>query len=89
MRDFLKAGGNEAEWIYTSTARELFEELRAEEADDRICKRQADRLAKETSQSKKTLRRAFMKLFTTGKLGLGITFTGVGKRKGQMQSQFQ
>ena len=89
LRDFLAEGGEEAEWINTTKARDLFEELRAEEADERICKRQADRLANEPSQSKKTLRRAFMKLFTTSKLGLGITFTGAGKRKGKAQSEFR
>lgn len=89
LRDFLAKDGNEAEWINTTKARELFEELRAEEVDERICKRQADRLTNEPSQNKTTLRRAFMKLFTTSKLGPGITYTGAGKRNGKVQSQFR
>lgn len=89
LRDFLETGGKEAEWINSATAQELFEELKAEQANERVYGRQAARLTNENSQSKKTLRRAFMKLFTTSKLGLGITSTGAGKRKGEVQTEFR
>lgn len=89
LRDFLSSGGKEAEWLNSTTAIQLFDQLRAEQANERIYERQADRLTIEAGLTKKTLRRAFTKLFTTSKLGLGITFTGARKPKGDNRNEFR
>ncbi len=46
-------------------------------ANERICQRQANRLSLDRIERIKFMRRAFMKLFTTSKLDLEITFTEV------------
>ena len=89
IRDFLADGGKEAEWIDTTPARALLEEMKAEEADEKMCKRQALRLISETGQTKNPIRHVFIKLFTSSKLGLGIAAAAAGKRDSREQSQFR
>lgn len=89
LRDFLQTGGTETDWLQTPAAQEIFAALRAEETNERIYQRQADRLAHEPSDVRKCGRRAFMQLFTTSKLGLGVTTIGAGKRKRSDQLAFR
>lgn len=89
IRDFLADGGKEPEWIGTTAARALLEEMKAEEANEKICQRQAFRLISETGQTKNPIRRAFTRLFTSSKLGLGIAAAAAGKRDSREQNQFR
>lgn len=90
VRDFLADGGNETDWIDTTAARALLEELKAEEATEKICNRQALRLVNKARQTKNPIPRAFTKLFTSSKLGLGISAATTRKRDSREQrSQFR
>ncbi|KAI9765070.1 MAG: hypothetical protein M1839_005617 [Geoglossum umbratile] len=82
-------GGNETEWQKTPEAQELFDQLKAQQVDEKMCERQAQRLKNPVDGSEGSLRRSFIQLFTTSKLGLGITSTGAGKRDSRMQSTFR
>lgn len=86
IRDFLTNNGNEADWVTTAAARALLEEMKAEEADEKMCQRQALRLASGTGQTKNPIRRAFIKWFTSSKLGLGIAAATAEKRDSREQS---
>lgn len=59
-------------------AKKLFEQLRASEYKTRSCEKRAERLNEENQRRYRPAR--FMKLFTTSKMGLGISTTGAGKR---------
>jgi hypothetical protein len=83
LRDF---HGSEAVWKNTDEAKALFEKIRAQEVKERICHQRSQEL-KETGN--RTLRAAFMKLFTSSKMGLNIKQTGAGARSKKMQSDFQ
>ena len=91
IRDFVKGGGEEAEWAKTREAAELMQALGAQRADEHMYLRQADRLTRGqgTMNEEKELRRSYWKLFQTSKLGLGITSTGAGKRSARQQSEFR
>jgi hypothetical protein len=69
----------------------LREQLRALEAAERLLRDQAERLSTETTgrEIEKSRRRAFTELFTTSKIGLGITNTGRGKRDPSVQNRFR
>ena len=91
LNEFLTGGEDEVKWASSRKAAELLEELRAQQADEKICLRQADRLKREGNKADKgrSLRRSFVKLFTTSKLGLGITSTSAGKRSSSAQGEFR
>ena len=89
IENFLKHKGKEADWEKTTKSRELFEQLKAQELDGRICAKQARRLAREGHPGALSLRRSFIQLFTTSKICLGITSTGTGKRDSGLQSDFR
>ncbi len=89
VRDFLEKGGkDEADWENTDEAKRLFEQLRAEQAEEGLCEKQAKRITYGDDEAK-TKRRAFIQLFTTSKLGLGINTTGAGRRPNEEQSDFR
>jgi hypothetical protein len=69
----------------------LREQLRALGAAERLLRDQAERLSTETTgrEIEKSRRRAFIELFTTSKIGLGITNTGRGKRDPSVQNRFR
>jgi hypothetical protein len=83
--------GIEGEFSQTEKAKRLREQFRALEADERLFKRQAKLLSTETTNRKigKSIRRAFIELFTSSKIGLGITGVGRGRRDTSVQSQFR
>jgi hypothetical protein len=90
LRDYMVEGsGEEGDWLKTAKAGLLFAEMKAAEVDEKICERQAKRLENSAAKPAGNLRRSFIELFTTSTLGLGITFTGRGKRNADLQDQFR
>ncbi len=89
LEGFLTSGGTEEEWKKTETARNMFIELNAKHQQRRLCQDQAEQLALDSTDASSSLRRSFIRLFTTSKLGLGILSTGAGKRKSRQQSKFR
>lgn len=79
------------DFFQSQKARQLREQLHALEADERSFKRQAELLSTEDTREKlgKSKRRAFIELFTTSKIGLGIIGTGRGRRDSSAQSSFR
>lgn len=87
LRNFIEAsGGSETEWQKTEEAQVLFQKIRAQETFSKIYEKQALRLE---GGKKRSLRASFVKLFTSSKMGLNITTTGVGKRDSRLQSKFR
>ena len=80
--------GTMAEWEKTEAAAELFQEMKATEVGETICKRQSKVLSSVDS-IKKATQQSFIKLFITSSLGLGITNTGAGRRDSSQQSRFR
>jgi hypothetical protein len=80
--------GAMAEWEKTEAAAELFQEIKAREVDETICKRQS-KILSSVDSIKKATKRSFVRLFTTSPLGLGITSTGAGRRDPSQQSCFR
>ena len=88
LRDFQKENkGGQAAWEQTSEAQDLFAQVKAYEADKNLYGRQKMRL--ERKGYTKSLRRSFLELFTTSKIGLGINSSGQGKREASLQSKFR
>lgn len=54
-----------------------------------LCNEQAERLSTSSFNAGSSLRRSYIRLFTTSKLGLGILGTGAGKRGSRTQSIFR
>ena len=79
--------GFKGEFSQSEKAIILRGQLQALEADERLFKRQAEALSNKNTL--KELRRAFIELFTTSKIGLGIIGTGRGKRDSSTQSNFR
>lgn len=77
----------EGEFRQSEKAIRLREQLRALEVDERLFKNQAELVS--TGELDKAQRRAFMELFTTSKIGLGINDTGRGRRDTSDQSNFR
>ncbi|PLB53872.1 hypothetical protein P170DRAFT_396820 [Aspergillus steynii IBT 23096] len=80
--------GKTSDWERTDVARNLFEQIRAQEYRVRKFKAQSEQL----SQNSRTRRfcASFMKLFTTSTLGLGAKErAGAGKRDSSEQSCFR
>ena len=78
--------GGETAWEKTPEAQNLYQQIKAYEAEERMFERQNVRLA--AGGAKKALRRSFLELFTTSKIGLGINSGGQGKRDSGEQSKF-
>jgi hypothetical protein len=77
-------------WANTEKAQDLFSQMKAHETQRKIFEKQAKQLEDEGSRKNpRHLRQAFIELFTTSKLGLGITFTGAGRRDTSEQSEFR
>lgn len=85
----LSSGGTEEEWKKTQDAQKILVELHAKDRQRRLCQEQAERLAVDSKDTSGSLRRSFIRLFTTSKLGLGILSTGAGKRGSRRQSRFR
>lgn len=81
--------GEESDWLHTPEAGNLFAEMNAAQADEKICERQAKSLKDVAAKPRSASRRGFIELITTSSLGLGITFTGAGMRNTDLQSRFR
>lgn len=57
--------------------------------NEKLCEKQAKRLESNSEADIMTLRRVFMKFFTTSKLDLDIIVTDVDKRFSSLQSKFR
>ncbi|CAG8924526.1 unnamed protein product [Penicillium salamii] len=69
--------GTESEWRDSDDAKSIAQQIKAHEIFQTICEKRKDELHK--GSRARGLRAFFMKLFTTGKLGLGIMHTGSGR----------
>lgn len=83
--------GAEVQFSHSEKAKSLREQLHALEVDERLFRTQAELLGSEDTRREvgKSRRRAFLELFTTSKIGLGVTGTGRGRRGTSSQSQFR
>ncbi|KAJ5618121.1 hypothetical protein N7537_003235 [Penicillium hordei] len=79
--------GKEIDWEATEEAKRILERINAHKQTERICKTRAAELREEGTQ--RTLRASFMRLFTTSKMGINISWTGAGKRKRDTQSDWK
>ncbi|RAQ50236.1 hypothetical protein AFGD_011576 [Aspergillus flavus] len=84
LRDF---SGPEAEWQQTDAAKSIIQRIKAQDAETKLYTKRKEDL--EGKREKRSLRAAFMNLFTTSKMGLGIMTTGAGKRDSEAQSEFR
>lgn len=89
LQDFINNGGNEVDWQHTREARELFQQIRAEQTSAKIYERQAEKLDEKKRDKGRSLRSSFMKLFPTSTTGLDIQKAGAGKRDSSKQSNFR
>ena len=88
LRDFEKINVNgRTAWEQTSEAQDLFAQIKAYQSEEKLYERQKLRLA--TDKPRKSLRRSFLELFTTSKIGLEINSAGQGKRDSGEQSRFR
>jgi HNH endonuclease len=83
--------GSQEEFSKSEKGVRLRQQFRALETDQRLYTRQAELLSTEThhKDSGKFVRHAFLELFTTSKIGLGITSTGRGRRETSVQNAFR
>lgn len=90
-QDFFDQTGteNEADWMQSEQGITLIEEMKARTLEERLCNTQAERLKLEKGSTLTAGRRAFMKLFTTSTIGLGIKNTGAGARPSEDQTSFR
>ena len=90
LRDFEQAqDGDEQAWLLTQAAKDLIEEERAWELRHKSCKKQAERLSIRPCDRFKAWRRSWMQMFTTSKMGLDISTTGIGALDNSLQSRFR
>ena len=80
---------DERAWIESPQAIALMEEMKSRELDQKIFTAQAKQLEMESDKPDKSMRRSFMKFFTTSSLGLNIKDTGAGDRPSSDQSNFR
>ena len=82
--------GNDLEsFEATDLAKEAKEQAKAYDLDIKAYQTQAQRLKNTFGEAGKALRRSYMQLFTTSKIGLGIQDTGMGRRESSVQSKFR
>ncbi|KAJ5187853.1 hypothetical protein N7449_010847 [Penicillium cf. viridicatum] len=79
--------GKEIDWEATEEAKRILERINAHEQTERICKARAAKLSEEGTR--RTLRASFMRLFTTSKMGIDISWAGAGKRKRDTQGDWK
>ncbi|KAJ5462911.1 hypothetical protein N7475_007855 [Penicillium sp. IBT 31633x] len=79
--------GPDADWKNSDEAKAISQQIRAQEKSQKICQQRIEALALEAP--KRGLIASFMKLFTTSKMGLGISSTGAGRRDLDKQSKFR
>lgn len=91
IQEFQRSTGTDDEkaWMASPQARNLMEDMKARELDRKIFTTQAKRLEPEPNKPEKSLRRSFLKLFTTSTLGLRIMDTGAGDGPSSDQSNFR
>ena len=90
LQDFEQAtAGDEQAWLLTQAAKDLVEEERAWNLRHKSCKKQAERLSIEPCDRLKAWRRSWMQMFTTSRMGLDISTTGIGARDNSLQSRFR
>ncbi|KAL2819092.1 hypothetical protein BDW59DRAFT_181768 [Aspergillus cavernicola] len=83
--------GTPSEWEQTEKAKDIFQMIKAQQTTIKLYQRRADELdaTKGDKKNKRSFRDAFMKLFTTSKMGIGISQTGTGTRDSRQQSAFR
>ena len=86
LRDF---AGKTEDWKETPEAKDYLQQENAFLLDAKLCKRQAERLDTLSGDESKSIRRAFMQLFTSAKTGLGIGSSAAGRRDSSLQSKFR
>ncbi|KAL4787718.1 hypothetical protein BJX76DRAFT_369006 [Aspergillus varians] len=87
LRDF---EGLSSEWEQTDSAQSIFQQIKAQKTTIQLYQKRADEMdSTQKGRKKRTLRDAFMKLFSTSKMGIGIMNTGQGARDSSMQSNFR
>jgi HNH endonuclease len=86
-RRYHRENGIEGEFRQSEKAIRLREQLHALAADEELFRKQAEVVS--TGDLDKTKRRAFIELYTTSKMGLGINDTGRGRRDTSDQSNFR
>ncbi|CAG8395724.1 unnamed protein product [Penicillium salamii] len=79
--------GTETEWKQSDEAKALAQQTKAHEVSQKICEKRKNDL--HTRTRSRGLRASFIKLFTTSKLGLGISYTGAGRRNPDDQTLFR
>ena len=79
---------NEKEWTETQVAKDLWDQFKAKELEEKLLRKQHSRILKGEREPGST-RRVFMKLFTTSKIGLKVMDTGAGRRDSTDQSVFR
>ncbi|KAJ5918166.1 hypothetical protein N7454_010541 [Penicillium verhagenii] len=79
--------GPENGWKASDEGKNITSMIKAQEKNRDICKQRVEQLT--VSDRGSRLRASFVKLFTTSKMGLGITSTGTGSRPTDKQSAFR
>ncbi len=82
-------GGTEEDWVRSNKAISLSLHAKAKRRQKALCDEQAERLNDETKDQDKDIRRAFIQISTTSKLGLGIFSINAGSRPGRKQSKLR
>ncbi|KAJ5901673.1 hypothetical protein N7495_002201 [Penicillium taxi] len=79
--------GRDIDWESTEEAKRLLEQIKAHEVTEKILTNRASELYE--YKMGWTLRASFMRLFTTSKMSIDISWTGSGKRKPSRQKDFK
>ena len=89
LSEVIDNGGEQSEWENSEESRNMLIEAYAKDKQRNLCNKQAERLSTSSHDEASSLRRSYIRLFTTSKLGLGILGTGAGKRGSRTQSTFR
>lgn len=79
--------GKDVDWEASEEAKRILEKLNAHKQVEKIYQARAVRLSEASERG--TLRASFMRLFTTSKMGINISWTGAGKRKRDYQRDWK
>lgn len=79
--------GDEAAWKQTDEAKRILEQIHAHEHSLKIYEERVKNLEHDIDYGR--MRKSWMKLFTTSKMGMAILNTGAGKRSSTDQSRFK
>ncbi|KAL8735548.1 MAG: hypothetical protein Q9166_000716 [cf. Caloplaca sp. 2 TL-2023] len=88
IEQFRAEGGTENEFAGSDQAQAFSIERQALEVQMKLSKKQSEDLQIGSGDVKKAIRRGFLQVYTTSKLGLGQN-SGSGKRDGRLQSTFR